>query len=234
MFSTLGRFVGYPTLMDRYWLPFSLSFKDTITDYMEEGNESLRSQRSFIADFGASVEKKNYKISGYVFKCDIDDFIFWSNVDTTVYYGHYKPVNGKAKIWGTNFNFNLKLFDHLRSYISYSFKRGKDSNRDTRLPYSSDHSLFGYIQFEDEFLKREIGLKLRLETNIISERFMDEYEQDKESSVAILNGKITVRFLDFHFQYVVRNITDQVYRLTGDYLMPERSFWWGFYWEFFD
>ena len=234
MFSTLGRFVGYPTLMDRYWLPFSLSFKDTITDYMEAGNESLRPQRAFTADFGASVKKRNYKISGYVFNCDIDDFIFWSNLDTTIYYGHYKPVNTQAKIWGANINLGFAFFDHIGSHISYTFKKCEDSNRKIQLPHSPNHSLFGYIQFEDEFLKREIGLKLRLETNIKSERFMDEYEQDKEPGVAIVNGKITIRFLDFHFQYVIRNITDQVYRLTGDYFMPERSFWWGFYWEFFD
>ncbi|MCK4403654.1 MAG: hypothetical protein KAW02_01065 [candidate division Zixibacteria bacterium] len=234
LFSTLGRFVGYPTLMDRYWLPFSVSFKDTMADYMEEGSGSLRLQKYFTVDLGANVQKKNYKISGYVFNCDIDDFIFWSNVDTSIYYGHFEPVNTEAKIWGANINLGFEFFDHIRSHISYSFKQGKDSNRDTRLPYSPDHSLFGYIQFEDEFLKREIGLKLRLETNILSDRFMDEYEQDKEPGVAILNGKITIRFLDFHFYYMVRNITGQVYRLISDYHMPERSFWWGFYWEFFD
>lgn len=234
VFSTLGRFVGYPTLMDRFWPPFSVSFKDTMADYKEEGNESIGSQKSFVADFGASVEKKNYKISGYIFNCDIDDLIFWSNVDTSIYYGHFEPINTEAKIWGANINLGFEFFDHIRSHISYSFKQSKELNRKTQLPQSPEHSLFGYIQFEDEFLKNEIGLKLRLETNVLSERFMDEYEKDKEGSVAILNGKITIRFLDFHFYYMVRNITDQVYRLTGDYFMPERSIWWGFYWEFFD
>ncbi len=234
VFSTLGRSVGYPALMDRFWLPDSLGFKDTIADYAEEGSPRLKSQKSLTVDFGANLQKENYKISGYIFNCHLDDFIFWSNVDTTIYYGHFKPVNTKAKIWGANVNLGFEFFDHIRSHISYSLKKSKDSNRKTQLPHSPEHSLFGYIQFEDEFLKREIGLKLRLETNIISERFMDEYEQDKESGVAIVNGKVTIRFLDFHFYYMVRNITDQTYRLTGDYFMPERSFWWGFYWEFFD
>jgi len=234
VFSTLGRSVGYPTLMDRYWLPFTFGFKDTIADYIEEGNASLRSQKSFTADLGAGIRKEKFKIGAYIFNSRIDDLIFWANVDTTIYYGHYKPVNTEAKIWGANVNLGFEFFDHLSSYISYSFEQGKDSNRETRLPHSPEHSLFGYIQFENEFLKREIGLKLRLETNIISERFMDEYEQDKEPGVAILNAKITIRFLDFHFYYMVRDITDQTYRLTGDYFMPERSFWWGFYWEFFD
>jgi len=234
LFSTLGRSVGYPTLMDRTWLLFSSGFKDTIADYAEEGNPGLKSQKSLTVDFGADLRKKNYKISGYIFNCHLDDFIFWSNVDTTIHYGHYKPVNSEAKIWGANVNLRFEFFDHLNSYISYCFKQGKDSNRKMRLPHSPEHSLFGYIQFEDEFLKREIGLQLRLETNILSYRFMDEYEQDKEPGVAIVNGKISIRFLDFHFYYIVRNITDQTYRLTGDYFMPERSLWWGFYWEFFD
>jgi hypothetical protein len=63
---------------------------------------------------------------------------------------------------------------------------------------------------------------------------MDEYEKDKEPAAAILNGKVTIRFLDFHFYYIVRNITNQNYRLSGDYNMPKRTFWWGFYWEFLD
>jgi outer membrane cobalamin receptor len=234
LFSTCGRFVGYPTLMDRFWLPDSLYPKGTTTDYIEEGNHSLVSQKSFIADFGANIQKENYQIRAYVFHSRIDDFIFWSNVDTTVYFGHFKPINSKANIWGTNLNVSCRLFDHMKSYLSYSFKKGEDSKRKTHLPYSPEHSLFGFIEFENEFLKREIGLKLRIETNVLSERFMDEYQKDKEPEVAIVNGKITIRFLDFHFYYMVRNITDQVYRLSGDYFMPERSFFWGFYWEFFD
>ena len=234
LISTLERFVGYPTLMDRFWFPFCVSFKDTTADYMEEGNKSLISQKSFVTDFGASIGKNNYKMTAYVFNSRIDDFIFWSNVDTNIYYGHHKPVNTEAKIWGANVNLGFEFFDHLSSYVSYSFKQSKNSDKKMRLPHSPEHSLFSYIQFEDEFLKREVGLKLRLETNILSERFMDGCERDKEPSVAIVNGKITIRFLDFHFYYIVRNITDQDYRMTGDYSMLERSLWWGFYWEFFD
>jgi len=234
LFSTVGRFESNPTLMDRLWLLNSLSLKDTIADYLEEGNGGLLSQKSKVWDFGGSFGKENYKLSAYVFYSRIDDFIFWSNIDDTLYFGHFQPVNGKAKMWGANVNGNLKFLNHVRSFVSYSFKEGKDSIRKTQLPYSPKHSLFGYVEFENEFLKREIGFRLRLETNVLSERFMDEYEKDKESGVAILNGKITIRFLDFHFYYTVRNITDRVYRLSGNYQMPERTYWWGFYWEFND
>ncbi|MGB2804211.1 MAG: TonB-dependent receptor [Candidatus Zixiibacteriota bacterium] len=234
VFSTLARSVGYPTSMDRFWPPFSAAFKDTATDYTEEGNNKLRAQESLTADIGANLQKGNCRISAYLFGSRISDFIFWSNVDTSVYFGHFKPINSEVRIWGANLDLRLEFFDHLSSYVSYSFKSSRDSKREMRLPFSPEHSLFAYLQIEDEFLKREIGVKLRLETNVLSERFMDEYEQDREPRVAILNGKITVRFLDFHFYYMVRNITDQVYRSMGDYPMPGRSFWWGFYWEFFD
>lgn len=234
LFSTLGRFVGYPTPMDRFWSPFSAGFKDTVADYTEEGNPSVRPQKSLIADIGADIQRNHYRMGAYFFVSTIDDFIFWSNVDTTMYYGHYKPVNSKARIWGANINAEFDPLDHLSSYVSYSLKQGTDSDKKTQLPHSPKHSFFGYIQFENEFLGREIGFKLRLEANILSERFMDEYERDKEPGVAVLDGKITVRFLDFYFHYAVRNITDQAYRLTGDYSVPQRSFWWGFYWEFFD
>jgi outer membrane cobalamin receptor len=234
LFSTGGRFAGNPTLMDRFWLPFSAEFHDTITDYLEEGNTSLKQQSSYSADLGASIHKGNYRISGYAFVSKIDDYIFWSNVDTTLYYGHFKPINSQAKIWGANLYLSGKFLNYFTSYFSYTFKHGENSESKTRLPYSPDHNVFGYIQFENEYLKREISIKLRLEANAFSERFMDEYEKDKEPRVAILNGKVTIRFLDFHFYYIVRNITNQNYRLSGDYHMPKRTFWWGFYWEFFD
>jgi outer membrane receptor protein involved in Fe transport len=234
VFSTLARSVGYPTSMDRFWPPFSAAFKDTATDYTEEGNNKLRAQESLTADIGANLQKGNCRISAYLFGSRISDFIFWSNVDTSFYFGHFKPVNSEARIWGANVDLRLEFFDHLSSYVSYSFKSSRDSKREIRLPFSPEHSLFAYLQIEDEFLKREIGVKLRLETNVLSEQFMDEYEQGREPGAAILNGKISIRFLDFHFYYVVRNITGEVYRSMGDYPMPGRSFWWGFHWEFFD
>lgn len=234
LFSTCGRFVGYPTLTDRFWLPFSLSLKDTIADYMEGGNNKLRSQKSFVVDLGTSIQKESYQLSVYIFHSRIDDFIFWSNADTSVYYGRFQPVNSKAKMWGANIDWSFLFLNHVRTYVSYSFKQGKDLNRKTRLAYLPEHSLFSYIELDHEFLKREIGLILRLETDGLSDRFMDEYEKDNEPKVAVVNGKITIRFLDFHFYYVVRNLTDRVYRLSNDYSMPGRTFWWGFYWEFFD
>jgi outer membrane cobalamin receptor len=234
VFSSLGRFVGYPSLMDRFWPALSLALKDTLADYVEEGDPGIKPQKSLVIDLGVSFEKKNHRLGVYVLGSDIDDFLFWSNQDTILNYGYFKPVNTESKIWGTSVDLQSKFFNHFSSYLSYSFKWSEDSKRNTRLPYSPQHALFGFLQFEDEFLRREIGLKLRMETNILSERFMDEYEKDREPGVAILNGKITIRFLDFHFHYTVRNITNESYRLMGKYPMPERTYWWGFYWEFFD
>jgi outer membrane cobalamin receptor len=235
LFTTFGRLIGYPSYMDLLWDYTSLNLlkEDGFIDYVEEGNSNLRPQKFTLTDFGVSLRKKNIKIGGYAFAHKISDFILWSDIVPTPY-GWWKPINTEAEIWGINFNYALHFLNHFKTHLSYSFKESKDSNRKLFLPHSPKHSLFGYIQCEDEFLKREIGLKLRLETNILSERFLDEYEKDKEPQVAILNGKITIRFLDFHFYYVVENVTDRAYRLTQDYPMPERSWWWGFYWKFFD
>ena len=234
LFAILGKSEGYPTLMERHGPAFSVAFGDTVADYMEEGSRELKAQECLTVDVGASVQKGNHQMSAYLFGSRINDFIFWSNIDTSLYFGHFQPVISEAEIWGASVDLRLEFFDHVSSYVSYSFKKGKNSDRRLHLPFSPEHSLFAYLQLEDELLKKEIGVKLRLETNVLSERFMDEYEQDREPGVAILNGKVTVRFLDFHFYYMVRNITDQVYRSMGDYHMPARSFWWGFYWEFFD
>jgi outer membrane cobalamin receptor len=234
LFAVLGRSEGYPTLMDRHWPAVSLALRDVAVNYVEQGNSDLKAQEHLTVDLGATAQKGNHQISAYLFGSKVNDFIFWSNVDTSLFFGHFQPVNSVAEIWGANLDLRLEFFDHLSSYISYTHKRSKDSNRKTRLPFSPDHSLFTYLQFENEFLKKEIGVKVRLETSFLSERFMDEYERDQEPGAAILNGKVTIRFLDFHLQCMVRNITDQVYRSMGDYRMPGRNFWWGIYWEFFD
>ncbi len=234
LFWTVGRIVGYPTLMDRYWQPLFLSIGDILTEYAEAGNPNLKPQKCLLTDFGVHVKRSDYSISGCIFHSNIDDLTFWSNVDTALPYGYLKPVNTTAHIWGGNLNLRLRITDKVGSYLSYSYKRGKDSKRDARLPNSPEHSFFGYVQWEEELLKKEFGLRLRLETSALSGRFMDEHEQDKEPAVATLNAKLTIRFLDFHFHYLVRNITDQEYRLIDNYQMPGRTFWWGFYWEFFD
>jgi outer membrane cobalamin receptor len=234
LFSTAGRLVSYPSYMDLHWTPLSLPLGDTIANYMEEGNCCLKSQKSTILDFGADLRKENCKISCFVFRSRIDDFFYWSNADTSVAYGYWKAVNTKADIWGVSLNSALYFLNHFRSSVSYCFKESEDVNTKLYLPYSPKHSLFAYLQYENEFLKREIGLKLRLETDILSERFLDEYEKDKEPGVVVVNGKLTIRLLDFHFYYVAENITDRVYRLTQHFSMPRRSWRWGFYWEFFD
>lgn len=205
-----------------------------MANYMEEGNLDLKKEKATIFDFGAGWRKEIFGVSCLLFKNRVNDFVYWNNIDTSIAYGYFKPINTKADIWGMNLNLSLHLFKRFKSSISYCFKESKDSNKKLFFPQSPKHSFFGYLQYENEFLKKEIGLKFRLETNILSKRFLDEYEKDKEPEVAIFNGKISIRFLDFHFYYAVENITNRVYRLTQDYPMPERSFFWGFYWEFFD
>jgi len=234
LFAILGRSVGYPALMDRSWPAVSLALRDVAVDYIEQGNGELKAQEHLTVDLGATGQRGSQQISAYLFGSKVNDFVYWSNVDTNLYFGHLQPVNSKTEIWGANLDLRLEFFDRLSSCMSYTHKRSKDSNRKTRLPFSPGHSLFAYLQFEDEFLKREIGVKVRLESSFLSERFLDEYEQDREPGVTIWNGKITIRFLDFHFQFLVRNITDEIYRSMGEYDMPGRSFWWGIYWEFFD
>jgi outer membrane cobalamin receptor len=234
LFSTLGRFANYPQAMDLYWRNLSLNLNDTSVNYIEKGNPNLKSEKSTLLDFGANWSKENFKVSCSLFKNRIDNFIYWNNLDTSIAYGYWKPINTKADIWGMNLNSGLLFFKRFTSSISYCFKKSKDSNRKLFFPQSPQHSFFGYLQYENEFLKKEIGLKLRLETNILSERFLDDYEKDQEPGVAIFNGKISIRFLDFHFYYAVENITNRLYRLMQDYPMPERSYFWGFYWEFFD
>jgi hypothetical protein len=234
LFGTLGTFQGYPTAMDRYWPLSSFALRDTSVDYLEEGTGSLKSQRSLTADLGMKLSRGNAQMSAYVFGSRIRDLILWSNIDTTLRYGYYKPINTAAKVWGANVNFRARLWNHLSSYLSYSYKKGEDSSRDLRLPRSPEHSLFSYVQLETGFLQREMDLKLRLEGKALSRRFMDQYEQNPESAVGILNAKIIIRFLDFHFHYTIRNVTDRKYRLIDNSYMPERTYWWGFYWEFYD
>jgi outer membrane receptor protein involved in Fe transport len=97
-----------------------------------------------------------------------------------------------------------------------------------------EHSFFSYFQYSYESTKKEYGLKVRLEQEYISKRYLADYNQDQVPFVLLFNSKITLRLLDLRFYYVIENITDEVYRTRGDFNMPGRTFWFGLSWDFYD
>jgi outer membrane receptor protein involved in Fe transport len=143
------------------------------------------------------------------------------------------PSNRERKLFGVSLNLDYKFSPNFETGFSYAYKRAR-SHKNYHFPYTPEHSFFSYFQYSNEYLKKEIGIKVRLEQEYLSKRYLADYNQDQVPFTLLFNSKITLRFLNFRFYYVIENITNESYRTRGDFNMPERTFWFGFSWEFFD
>ena len=147
-----------------------------------------------------------------------------------------RPEKRDTDIFGFHQSFKLTPHPNFEAYLSYAYKRSRyeESYGKFALPFVPGHSLFCFTQYKNEELKRGLGATVRLEGEFLSFRYLEYREENKAPQVFLLNTKFDLRFLDFHFYYVIENITDREYRTRKEFEMGRRTHWWGFYWEFFD
>jgi hypothetical protein len=147
-----------------------------------------------------------------------------------------QPQKRETDIFGFHQSFKLMPHPHFEAYLSYAYKKSQyhESGNELRFPFVPEQSMFSFIQYRNERLKGGLGASIRLESEFLSSRYLEYGEGQKVSDVFLLNAKIDLRFLDFHFYYIIENITDQKYRTREEFEMNGRTQWWGFYWEFFD
>jgi outer membrane receptor protein involved in Fe transport len=129
--------------------------------------------------------------------------------------------------------FDYKFSPDFQSGFSYAYKWTRTED-DYKIPCVPAHSFFSYFQFSKEYIKKRYEIKLRLEQEYLSRRYLADYNQDEVPFVLLFNSRITLRFIDFRFYYVIENITNEAYRTRGDYDMPGRTLWFGFSWNFYD
>jgi len=217
LYGTGGRFYNFPSLFDLY--------PPSDEEIVQRGNLEEQSFSEF--NLGVKWVKDIYKIRLGLVKTEIEDDIL---------YRDGLSENFDNETYGSYLSFSFDPHPNFSAFTSYSYKDVKyKQNRDEySMPFIPQNSAFSYIQYKKEFLKKEIEIKLRLEGEYLSKRYLEYEEKDKVSEVFVLNSKITVRLLDFHLYGVVNNITDQEYKSKGEYYMPQREILLGFYWEFWD
>jgi outer membrane cobalamin receptor len=217
LYCTIGNFFKDPIPFDEY-----------LSQQGFEGKTKLKEEKVVEINSGAKLDKEKYKIRIGLTYSKIKNTIIWTE-DAI-------PRNEDKDLLGSHASFILTLHPNFEAYLSYAYKNSKYKTGDNKyfVPFIPKHSSYFHLQYKKEFLKKEMESKVRLEGEYLSERYLEYGEKDLVPSVFILNSKISLRFLDFHFYYVIENITDQKYRTRGEFFMPGRAFWWGFYWNFWD
>lgn len=217
LFGTAGKFFGFPSLFDLY-----SSSEEQVVE-----KRNLKEQGFLEFNLGCKWVKDIYKIKLGLVRTEIEDDILW--IDQS-------PENLDEKISGYYLSLSFIPHPDFSAFASYSYKdvKYKESEEEYLSPFIPTNSAFYFIQYKKYFLKKEIEIKLRLEGEYLSERYLGYQEKDRVSDVFIINSKITVRFLDLHLYSIINNITDQEYKLRGEYFMPEREVLLGFFWEFWD
>lgn len=241
-FSTFSRAFASPTLHDLYLKrsSYSVHSDSTYFSYAEHLNPFLETEVSNSGSMGFSWLKKEFALRGSFFYSLNQDNLEWVSTKTednlpaytSIRYRYY-PSNRERKILGFGLIFDYKFSRDFENGFSYAYKWTRSAD-DYKVPYVPQHSFYSYLQYSKEYMRKRYGIKLRLEQEYLSRRFLADYNQDEVPFVLLFNSKITLRFLDFRFYYVIENITNEIYRTRGDYNMPGRTMWFGFSWSFYD
>ena len=241
LFTNASYSLVNPTYYD-FYLPrsnYSTHLDSTYFSYQESYSQFLAYENLFTIDAGFSWIKKDLKLRYSIFYSYNDNNIEWTfskvvnqlPAYTSIRYTVY-PSNRTRNLFGFGLNLDYTFSPNFETGFSYAYKRVRAG--DFSIPYVPEHSFFSYFQFSKESSKKEYGLKVRLEQEYISKRYLADYNQDQVPFVLLFNSKITLRLLDLRFYYVIENITDEVYRTRGDFNMPGRTFWFGLSWDFYD
>ena len=224
IFGNIGQHYSYPSLHDLY---LDLSYHGSKTSPLGDRTNYLKDEKILNTNLVVKLQKEKFKITFSTIYAEIDGDIVWME---------NQPQKRDTEILG--FHQSAKLIPHptFEAYLSYAYKRSlySESKDEIALPFVPEHSLFCFTQYKNERLKRGLGATIRLEGEFLSSRYLAYGEEKKAPKVFLLNSKFDLRFLDFHFYYVMENITDQEYRTRDEFEMNGRTQWWGFYWEFFD
>ncbi|MCJ7457600.1 MAG: TonB-dependent receptor plug domain-containing protein [candidate division Zixibacteria bacterium] len=241
LFANVSHSLANPTYYD-FYLPrssYSAHLDSTYFSYQESYNQFLTYENLFTIDAGFSWLKNDFKLRNSIFYSYNLNNIEWTfskvvnqlPAYTSIRYTVY-PSNRTRNLFGFGLNLDYTFSPNFETSFSYAYKRARAG--DFSIPYVPEHSFFSYFQYSYESSKKEYGLKVRLEQEYISKRYLADYNQDQVPFVLLFNSKITLRLLDLRFYYVIENITDEVYRTRGEFNMPGRTFWFGFSWDFYD
>lgn len=224
LFGNLGWNQLYPSLHDLY---LDLSYHSADTSTSKDRMDYLKDKKILSMNFGAKLQKDKFRITLSVVYAKTENNIIWMED---------KPQKRETDIFGFHQSFKLIPHPNFEAYLSYAYKKSQydESGNELRFPFVPEHSMFSFIQYSNKRLRGGLGASIRLESEFLSSRYLEYGEEHMVSDVFLLNTKVDLRFLDFHFYYVIENITDQEYKTREEFEMNGRTQWWGFYWEFFD
>ena len=228
MYASGGRINTYPSLKEVHSPARSFPVNDTLPIYAEKGNLTLRSGYHWYSQSGIDWEKRNLKLGSYFYLSNATREVIVTRIDTLTS-GYWTPLNSDFQVRGLNSYLQLVWSGFGTLYANWNYKTWNKGDQPAYLP---KNSAYGYLELDRQFLRKQLSLEARLETEYLGRR---RGEVNKLlDHVAILNSKFSFRILDANFYFVIENLTNQTYRSGSQFRMPKRTNWWGLYWEFFD
>ncbi len=227
VYATGGRLVTFPHLreLNSGMRTFPVTGSPV---YADSGNPDLKRGYYWYFQPGLAWEKEKLKTGGYFFYSQSKREVVVSRVDT-ISFGYWTPANADLEFYGMNSYLEMELLSWLGVFAEFNYKNWPESQPVPYLPHSS---AFASVQMGGNFFSRNLGWRVRMETEYIGER--EDLDANELADVLLLNSKFSFRFLSVNFYASIDNLTNQTYFQSNGIRMPRRTSWWGLYWEFFD
>ncbi len=152
--------------------------------------------------------------------------------------------NNKNNISTTNLNeafsknveiyLDGKFLKYSTGEIGYAYIDAHEKNSDRYLPYQPDEKLTYYLTFDKNFRKDDLNLKIKFGGEKVGTQYSNIDNNTELSPYTLLNTKIILQIIDVSFYFCINNIQNTHYETLKGYTMPERRFFFGFDWQFWD
>ena len=237
LFVSLRRAYRAPTFNDLYWPQAQYDYdSDGQFDYGESGNPNIRPERAISSQIGLRGRIGPLQGDLCLFHRRVEDLIQWEDVDNSLAYGYWMPVNTEqALIQGVEAHLEGDLCTYLQGSLSYSFLDARNRRSDHLLPYQPVHRLFAILESGLTIIEDQLACSARIELEGIGERYADGAEKERLAAETRLNSRFETRFLEHLTVYLTgRNLGDRRCILRSGYPLPGRTFSGGLSWTFRD
>lgn len=230
---TAGYSEREPSLHELY-LPkrFAVVYGGTAQDYEEFGNADLKRERQLVgslrAEFGAVGSSAALSVVGGKFWDGID----WrSHFDTAFSTRVFSPANDDITFVTTTVSQDIHLGQFLSfhggasyHYLDYASDRAKT--------YQPEYQAFGGAELHVFWKQKLIHLYAYGEGVYLGP--YDGYRESDLGQTVVFNGKVSFSMGKFRFHLVMENLLSKVYESREFGVMPGRTMFWGFVWNFLD
>ncbi len=233
LLGTLGYSEREPSLHELH-LPMQRAYVYGYSDsgYAETGNAALGRERQVVASLRAESGEVGNSLAASVVGGRIWDAIDWRPVFEQAFSTLiFTPINDDLTFVTTSLTKDIRLGQALNfhggasyHYLDYASGRAK--------AYQPDYQAFGGLELHVFWKQKLIHLFAYGEAVYMGP--FDGYRQTDLGQTVVFNTKVSFSMGRFRLHLVHENILNTAYQDREYRLMPGRTIFWGFVWNFLD